>query len=122
MQSNDHPKAQPAPHAMDADQPGLMSNPPTAVESALGKSAEHLLRALAARAAALASGRAPAPPPRVATAAVEVLVSADLAARRADGTLAITPAGMAHLARLEFARNGSAIDPFLGQHLPLAQS
>src|SRR5256885_15364083 len=72
---------------------------------ALGRSAECLLLALAARAAALAAGRPPASLNRVGKTELEALVSADLATRRADGTLAITQAGMAHLARLEFARH-----------------
>lgn len=48
----------------------------------------------------------------------ETLIAADLATRRPDGTLAISPVGAAHLARLESARAGT-IDPFLGQHLEI---
>jgi hypothetical protein len=51
---------------------------------------------------------------------VEVLFAADLVSRSRDGTVAITDAGRAYLARMECARKGSAIDPFLGQHLTLA--
>src|SRR5262245_42333028 len=43
------------------------------------------------------------------------LVAADLATWCSDGRLAITQAGIAHVARLAVARNG-AVDPFQGQH------
>jgi hypothetical protein len=36
--------------------------------------------------------------------------------------LKITEAGRAHLARIAFARAGSPVDPFLGQHIVLAQA
>jgi hypothetical protein len=52
----------------------------------------------------------------------QALIAADLAVRGRDGRLAITDAGRAHLARLEFVRNGSPVDPFLGQHLGLARA
>jgi hypothetical protein len=51
----------------------------------------------------------------------EILIANDLALRRADGTLEITAAGRSHLARLEIVCSGAEIDPFLGQHLELAQ-
>lgn len=81
--------------------------------------------------ALLAKLAAPAPPParreqsraaqaRAADDDTNALVAADLARRQPDGTLQITPAGYAHLARAEVARSGAAIDPFLGQHLALA--
>jgi hypothetical protein len=54
-------------------------------------------------------------------AAAESLVRADLAARRADGMIEITAAGQAHLLRARLAQGG-AVDPFLGQHLGLAQA
>ena len=51
----------------------------------------------------------------------EVLIAADLAARRSDGMIEISTVGRSYLARLEFARAGT-IDPFLGQHLSVARS
>jgi hypothetical protein len=50
----------------------------------------------------------------------EALIAADLALRRADGGLEVTPAGRAHLARAQAARGGS-LDPFVAQHLSLEQ-
>src|SRR5690349_5400573 len=79
-------------------------------KSALGKSALRLLTALA-------SGAVCASPPVDA----EILIAADLASRRDDGTLAITLAGRAHLARHELARSGEA-DPFRAQHLGIVQT
>ena len=52
--------------------------------------------------------------------AAEALIRADLATRRPDGMIEITAAGHAHLVRLQLAR-GAAVDPFLGQHLAIAQ-
>jgi hypothetical protein len=52
----------------------------------------------------------------------QALVAADLAACGCDGRLEITDAGRAHLARLDILRSGSTVDPFLGQHLDLAQA
>jgi hypothetical protein len=50
-----------------------------------------------------------------------MLISADLAARRKDGGLAVTAAGRAYLARMQPAPGGAEIDPFLRQHLSIAQ-
>jgi hypothetical protein len=83
----------------------------------IGKSARALLASLAA-----GSARPHGKPPRQRapdSADAEALIAADLATRRADGTLVITIAGKAHLARTEAARSGSAIDSFLAQHLCL---
>ncbi len=87
--------------------------------SGLPKPAERLLARLAAvppggKAVAIIDAAAD-------EACVDTLIHADLAVRRPDGALAITPVGAAHLARLAIARSGSGIDPFLGQHLALAQ-
>jgi hypothetical protein len=46
----------------------------------------------------------------------QMLLSADLATRRADGMIEISAAGRSHLVRLELSRTG-VVDPFLGQHL-----
>ncbi|HKF94072.1 MAG TPA: hypothetical protein VKB96_05620 [Gammaproteobacteria bacterium] len=51
----------------------------------------------------------------------EILIANDLAVRHANGSLEITGAGRAHLARLEIVSSGAEIDPFLGQHLELVQ-
>ena len=53
--------------------------------------------------------------------AVACLLRHDLIARGADRRISITPAGRAHLARRTIARAGAPVDPFLGQHLDLAQ-
>jgi hypothetical protein len=53
---------------------------------------------------------------------VEELIRTDLAVRGPDGMMAITEVGKAHLARRALARQGSTIDPFIGQHLELAQA
>lgn len=79
--------------------------------SAIGKSAHRLLAQLATQAGLRAASGEDA----------QILVRRDLAVRRPDGTLAITPAGAAHLARHEVRRSGSNLDPFLAQHLGLAQ-
>jgi hypothetical protein len=50
-----------------------------------------------------------------------MLVAADLAIWRGDGTIAITQVGFAHLVRHELARNGAA-DPFLAQHRAVVQT
>jgi hypothetical protein len=84
-----------------------MSAPMT---SAIGESVERLLARLGgSEAASDGAGEDAA-----------ILIGADLAVRRPDGRLVITDAGRAHLARFLFARCGSPIDPFLGQHLALA--
>ena len=49
------------------------------------------------------------------------LVAADLVARHADGRFAIIATGWAFLRRSGLARAGAGIDPYLGQHLALAQ-
>jgi hypothetical protein len=86
----------------------------------IGKSALALLAALA-RCEPSAAQPGPSPKARAHRADdAEALITADLAVRRSDGTLDITPAGRAHLARSELARSGGAVDPFLGQHLCLA--
>jgi sirohydrochlorin ferrochelatase len=91
-------------HARKTDHPSRRS-----AKAGTVKSARRLLLALATDAAY-------GPPEQDAAA----LIAADLAVRRSDGTLAITRTGRAHLARLELARNGT-VDPFVGQHLGLAQ-
>jgi hypothetical protein len=88
-------------------------------KSGIGRAAGRLLAALAAGAAT--RGRPLAPDVQLANAAA-LLVSADLAARRPDGSLEITAAGRAHYARLTLARMGSAIDPFRAQHLDVVQA
>ncbi len=88
----------------------------------IGKSATALLLRLATPGRSRANtGKSPAAS-GAAAADAETLIAGDLARRRPDGTLEITQAGSAYLARLEIARNGGAIDPFLGQHLRLAQA
>jgi hypothetical protein len=86
-----------------------------AERSEIGKSAEKLLERLAAGASLPGVRAAPADENSAA-----ILVRADLAVRKHDRTLTITEAGRAHLRRLVLARTGSAIDPFLAQHLDLA--
>jgi hypothetical protein len=83
------------------------------------KSAERLLANLAAGKAQPESrepGYARAPDGDGA----EVLIASDLAVRRPNGGLAITAAGLAHLARMTLARNDAVVEPFRGQHLALA--
>jgi hypothetical protein len=89
--------------------------------SGIGKSAQRLLARLAAAGGlldsrALASSRAPA------ASDADILIANDLAVRGADGALEISAVGRSHLARLEIARNGAEIDPFLAQHLDLART
>ncbi len=86
----------------------------------LGKSAQRLLADLAAGKAAAQRSRMPQrrmPGDND----CEALIAADLATRRPDGRLAITPAGRAHLARLALSRSGAAVDPFRGQHMALSR-
>jgi len=80
-------------------------SPTTGRSSRLRKSTQRLLAILAQTASIPQVGHD-----------AEILIDADLAARRADGTIEITEAGRSHLARLEFTRVGM-VDPFLGQHL-----
>src|SRR3954453_16650072 len=89
--------------------------------SGIGKSAQRLLSRLAAAGGlldsrALASSRAPA------ASDADILIASDLAVRGADGALEISAVGRSHLARLEIARSGAEIDPFLAQHLDLART
>jgi hypothetical protein len=77
------------------------------------------LALLARLAGAAVPGAQSGRPANASAAGAEALIAADLALRRSDGTLAITPAGRAHLARAEAARNGGPVDPFLAQHLSL---
>jgi hypothetical protein len=90
----------------------------TATTSGIGKSALRLLTQLASR-----GPMAPTwPASSDQTDHAEILLRADLAVRFDDGRLAITEPGRAHLARVAFTGAGSAIDPFLGQHIGLAQA
>ena len=52
---------------------------------------------------------------------LEELIANDLVRRSDQRTCALTAAGRAHLARSALERSGSAVDPFLGQHLALAE-
>jgi hypothetical protein len=89
--------------------------------SGIGKSARRLLARLAAAGGSL-DGRAPASSRAPAASDADILIANDLAVRRADGTLEISAVGRSHLARLEIARSGAEIDPFLAQHLDLARA
>jgi hypothetical protein len=80
----------------------------------LGKSALRLLHDLAGEGGS-ARNRSPD------AADVTLLISADLVACRDNGALAITATGRSHLARLQPAQDGAQIDPFLRQHLTIAQ-
>ena len=82
--------------------------------SGIGKSAQRLLARLA-----LAGGAALRPP---AASDADILIANDLAVRGTGGALDITAVGRSHLARLEIARSGAEIDPFLAQHLDLART
>jgi hypothetical protein len=88
--------------------------------SSIGKSAQRLLARLAAGGGRVATSPAASALHPSASGDAEVLIANELAVRRADGKLDITPVGRAHLARLEIARSRAEIDPFLGQHLDLA--
>jgi len=52
---------------------------------------------------------------------IATLFAADLLSRRSNGTIEVTPAGFAHLARSASARSNTSIDPFRAQHLDLAE-
>jgi hypothetical protein len=82
---------------------------PRASTRSISKAADRLLASLTERGAIPHAG-----------AAAEILIRADLAARRDDGMIEITATGRAHLARLRLAHS-DAIDPFLGQHLGIAE-
>jgi hypothetical protein len=89
-------------------------------ESGIGRLAERLLSRLALQASDPETAKCAASAPEA-----EILLRADLAARRGDGTLEITAAGRAHLTRLAVARLGEGgagvtLDPFLVQHMGLA--
>jgi hypothetical protein len=86
--------------------------------SGIGKSAQRLLARLALRGPMAPNGPACGDE----SGNAEILLHADLATRRRDGMLEITEAGRAHLARIAFTGAGSPIDPFLGQHIGLAQA
>ena len=90
--------------------------------ASIGKSALSLLAQLARRTAPAASKGNPAATRAGASEDARTLIAADLAVGGRDGRLEITDAGRAHLARLEILRSGSGLDPFLGQHLGLAQA
>ncbi len=88
----------------------------------IGRSAQRLLARLAARGGSIEARRTPAAPHPPASSDADILVANDLAVRGTDGTLEITPVGRSHLARLEIARGGAEIDPFLAQHLDLVRA
>src|SRR4051794_31271563 len=90
-------------------------------DSGIGKSAQRLLARLAAAGGFLEQWTLVAVRPRAARDA-DILIANDLAVRGPDGALDITAVGRAHLARLETARSGTEIDPFVAQHLDLART
>src|SRR5215204_5543790 len=90
------------------------------VRSETDKSAEHLLARLASKGSLSRHDFARVGTNTAQSADAEILIANDLAVRHADGSLEITGAGR-HLARLETVCSGAEIDPFLGQHLELAQ-
>jgi hypothetical protein len=83
------------------------------MRSAVAKSAGRLLMTMITSGPLVATGGDAAD--------AEALIRADLAMRCADGRIDLTDAGRAHLARLDLARSGGAIDPFMGQHLALGR-
>jgi hypothetical protein len=89
--------------------------------SGIGKSAQRLLARLAAAGGSLEQCTLAALRPPAASDA-DILIANDLAVRGPDGALDITPVGRSHLARIEIARSGAEIDPFLAQHLDLART
>jgi Domain of unknown function (DUF6456) len=89
--------------------------------SRMDKSAVRLLVQLAACGTSINGETEPAARPSGPAGAAELLIAADLAVRRPDGGLEITPAGQAHLARLIHSHSEVQIDPFLAQHLGLAR-
>lgn len=78
------------------------------VRSGLELSAQRLLSALAAGACTPRASQADD---------IDALVRADLACPAQNGTLTLTDAGRAYLARQAAAKKGNDIDPFLAQHL-----
>jgi len=97
----------------------LVSPPSKFSKKSLPKSAETLLLQLA-RGAQFAKSAQTAIPRRTEQ-DLAALISADLLARNADGTIAVTSAGRAHLARQTAERSGGEIDPFRAQHLALGR-
>jgi hypothetical protein len=81
--------------------------------ASLGRLAARLLAEVAAPAAARPRRRAS--PEEIAE-----LVRADLVVRHADGSLALTAAGRAHLKRAQAVASGDDISPFAAQHLDFA--
>ena len=92
----------------------------SATRPAMEKAAERLLARLSGVSARSGRGRGSDRQSRLDERTIDALVAADLLVRRAGG-LELTDAGRAHLARAGFARSGTAIDPFLGQHLALTE-
>lgn len=90
-----------------------MSKP---AKTTLGKSAQRLLMELARE------GQRNSTRSKSADAGdVTLLIGADLVAWRENGALAVTAAGWAYLARTQPAPDDAQIDPFLRQHLAIAQ-
>src|SRR2546423_4451938 len=89
--------------------------------SRIDKSAARLLVQLAACRTSIEGKAEPPARPSGPAGAAETLIAADLAVRRPDGGLEITPAGQAHLARLIHSSSEVPIDPFLAPHLCLAR-
>ena len=86
----------------------------------IGRSAERLLGRLATKGSSTEPKIRSRSLKAAQSADAETLIANDLAVRRTDGSLQITQAGQSYVARLEIARSGVEIDPFLGQHLELA--
>jgi hypothetical protein len=76
-----------------------------------GKAALRLLRLIAHAAAE-----------RIDPAALAPLLAADLVTRRKDGSVALTEAGRAFLARAALMQSGAEVDAYLGQHLALRRA
>ena len=91
----------------------------TRAHSGLRKSAEHLLADLARVGSRDKSRRIE--PVRRRAEDIAALVAADLLTQDADGSVQITAAGLAHLARGAHTRANSPVDPFRAQHLALVQ-
>jgi hypothetical protein len=81
----------------------------------IGKTAYRLLQALAG-----GTGIASIPQP-IQEGGESILIDANLARRNAAGAIEITPAGRAHLTRLNAAQQHNGIDPFLAQHAAIAR-
>jgi hypothetical protein len=89
--------------------------------SGVEKSAQRLLARLAGAGGSIEGCTLAALRPPAASDA-DILIANDLAVRGPGGALDITAVGRSHLARLEIARSGAEIDPFLAQHLDLART